>query len=290
MRSNFGRALLGSLGMLVTVWALGAPDSLEKLTMLGYYDEVDLNLTIVEPSPDTVVAGTTAVLNLVIANNGDLDASDVELLFASDSLIRVIEASCPVYSETFCRLGDLPAGSSRQVTVILDIDPDALGRSIFLVAASSHEAEGNPGDELAQQVLTIVEEADVAIELSDDPQVVGPGGQATLWLSVYNTGPSNAYGIRVNFAPEAFSVDAWDCFSIGDFDCLAFSGEGPINQNINIGADGSIHYRLRLRAPLSEGLRELTASASYLRDTFPANNTVVRELRIEDAVFSDNFQ
>lgn len=276
--------------MLVTVWAVGAPGSLEKLTQLGYYDEVDLNLTIVEPASDTVVAGTTLTLDLTIANNGELDASDVELLFATDSLVRVIGTSCPVSTETFCRVGDLAADSTRIVTVILDIDPDALGRSSFLVAASSSESEGNPGDELAQQVLTIVEEADVSIELSDDPQVVGPGGQATVWLSVYNAGPSNAYGVRVAFDPEAFSIDARDCFSIGGFDCLAFSGAGPINQNITISAGGSIHYRLQLQAPLSEGQKELTASASYARDTFPLNNIVVRELRIEDAVFSDDFE
>jgi len=276
--------------MLVTVWAVGAPGSLDELTRLGYYHEVDLNLTVAEPAPDTVVAGTTVPLTLVIANNGELDASDVELLFATDSLVRVIEASCPVYSETFCRVGDLPAGSAMEVTVTLAIDPDALGRSSFLVAADSREAEGNPGDELAQQVLTIVEEADVAVEFSDDPQVVGPGGEATVWLNVYNAGPSNAYGIRVGFDPEAFSIEAWDCFSVGAFDCLAFSGAGPINQNIDISAGGSIHYRLRLRAPLSEGQRELTASASYARDTFPANNTAVRELRIEDKVFSDHFE
>jgi len=290
MKSNFGRALLSSLGMLVTVWAVGAPDSLEKLTMLGYYDEVDLNLTILGPASNTAVAGTTVTLNLVIANNGELDASDVELLFATDSLVRVIGTSCPVSNETFCRVGDLRSGEGRVVMVTLSIDPDALGRSSFLIAASSSEAEGNPGDELAQQVLTIVEEADVAIELSDDPQVVGPGGQATVWLSVYNAGPSNAYGIRVAFDPAAFSIDGWDCFSIGGFDCLAFSGEGPINQNINISADGSIHYRLQLQAPLSEGQQELAASASYLRDTFPPNNIVVRELRIEDTVFSDHFE
>ncbi|WP_376692391.1 COG1361 family protein [Wenzhouxiangella sp. EGI_FJ10409] len=290
MKSNFGRALLGSFGMLVAVWGVGAPGSLEKLTMLGYYDEVDLNLSFDGPAPDAVVAGTTVSLNLVVANNGESGASDVELLFASDSLVHVVEASCPVYSETFCRVGELPAGSAEVVTVTLAIDPDALGRSDFLVAAESSQVEGNPGDELAQQVLTIVEEADVAIEFSDDPEVVGPGGQAIVWLSVYNSGPSNAYGIRVGFDPEAFSIDAWDCFSVGSFDCLAFSGEGPINQNINIGADGSIHYRLRLTAPLSEGQRELTASASYVRDILPSNNTVVRELRIEDRMFTDRFE
>ncbi|MEE4330633.1 MAG: hypothetical protein V2J10_07180 [Wenzhouxiangella sp.] len=290
MKSNLGRALLGSIGLLVTVWAVGAPGSLEELTRLGYYNEVDLNLTIVEAAPDAVVAGTTETLNLVVTNNGDLDASDVELLFATDSLVRVIAASCLVSTETLCRVGDLPAGTEKLVTVTLSIDPDALGRSSVLVAATSREAEGNPGDELAQQVLTIVEEADVFVELSEDPQVVGPGGQATVWLSVYNAGPSNAYGIRANFDPDAFSIDAWDCFSVGAFDCLAFSGEGPINQNIDIGADGSIHYRLRLRAPMIEGQRELTASASYARDTFPPNNTVVRELRIEDAVFSDRLE
>lgn len=290
MEPNFGKALLGSIGLLVTIWAVSAPDSLEKLTKLGYYAEVDLNLTVAGSAPDPVVAGTTVSVDLVIANNGELDASDVEILFATDSLVRVVDASCPVFSEIFCRVGDLAAGSSTGVTVTLDIDPDALGRSSFVAGALSSEAEGNPGDEVVQQLLTIVERADVAIEISDDPQFVGPGGQATVWLSVYNNGPSNAYGIRVGFDPEEFSVGAWDCFSDGAFDCPSFSGTGPINQNIIIGAGGSRHYRVRLQAPQSEGLRELSARASYLRDTFPLNNIVVRELRVEDRVFSDRFE
>jgi hypothetical protein len=290
MKPNFGRGLLGSIGLLIAIWAVGAPDSLEKLTQLGYYDEVDLNLTVAGSAPDPVVAGTTVTVDLVIANNGERDATDVELLFATDSLARVVDASCPVFSEIFCRVGDLAAGSSTVITVTLAIDPDALGRSNFVAAAASSEAEGNPGDELAQQLLNIVEEADVAIEISDDPQIVGPGGQATVWLSVYNNGPSNAYGIRVGFDPEAFSVGAWDCFSVGAFDCDSFTGSGPVNQNIAISAGGSIHYRVRLQAPLSEGLGELSASASYLRDTFPDNNTDERDLRIQDAVFSDRFE
>ncbi|MEN1728140.1 MAG: hypothetical protein AAGJ52_06840 [Pseudomonadota bacterium] len=289
MKSSVGRGLIGGLGLLITVWAVGAPESLDDLTHLGYYDQVDLNLTIAKPVSDPVVAGTTVALDLVIANNGQLDANDVELLFATDSLVRVIDTNCPVFSETFCRIGGLAADSSAIVSVTLEVDPDALGRSTFLAAALSAEAEGNPGDELAQQVLTIIEEADVAVELSDDPLVVGPGGLATVWLSVLNDGPSNAYGVRVGFDPNAFSIESWDCFSFGNFDCAAFSGTGPINQNINISAGGSLLYRVRLRAPMSEGLFGLDASAGYGRDTFPGNNTVMRQLQIQDAVFFDRF-
>lgn len=103
------------------------------------------------------------------------------------------------------RLGTVPAGEARRVTVQVNVDPT---RAAGVVADTASVTCADCGDPAKAGTHTIVRpSADVEVGARVSPERLGPGDQAVYHLTLTNRGPSAATGMTVtDRLPEALAA------------------------------------------------------------------------------------
>jgi len=95
--------------------------------------------------------------------------------------------------------------------------------------------------------------ADLSIFKSDKVEGIGPGAQVTYAVSVYNHGPSPAYGASVrDTLPRTLLNCTWICESSEGSSCTA-TGIGDIDELADIEPRGWVDYSLTCQVALSRG-------------------------------------
>jgi uncharacterized repeat protein (TIGR01451 family) len=125
--------------------------------------------------------------------------------------------------------------------------------------------------------------ADLSIVKSDKVDGVGPGAQVTYAVSVYNEGPSPAYGAEVrDTLPPTLLNCTWICESSEGSSCTA-AGSGDIDESADIEPRGWVDFWLTCQVALSRGevvnAATVTAPPDVL-DPVVANNASIDVNRV----------
>ena len=149
-----------------------------------------------------VSAGRKLTYTLTISNSGTVGATNVVV---SDSLptgvstdtwkSSVVGATCDDSGDPIvCSLGDIEAGVTEYITLVVDVDTDTLGEIVNNAEVGSDSTPVNQDS----ASVTVVASADLSLTKAGTPGNVFPGGRVTYTLSVVNDGPSLAANVVVS--------------------------------------------------------------------------------------------
>lgn len=120
-----------------------------------------------QPASEIVQMPANITLSVIIKNNGPEPATDVGLKQQLQSgavvSMKPSQGSCKVKSfRVYCKLGQLPAGSSATVAVVIDPSPDFVGQYRSFVEVAGKEADSNPDNNRAEASADTLGDPNVA--------------------------------------------------------------------------------------------------------------------------------
>ncbi|MEA4871168.1 MAG: hypothetical protein VB062_11150 [Christensenella sp.] len=159
-----------------------------------------------EFSEDTIYAGDTVKLDLIIANTSSREAiTNLQLDYANEAgaVLPAPGSSSSVY------LGTIDKNGVRALTLELQIVPGAEAKSQVLALTLSYEGTKNRADfeEKASISVPVLQKARVRINdpvIYDDPWV---GSSVSAGVTLYNLGKSTLYNCMVDVVGEGLTLE-----------------------------------------------------------------------------------
>lgn len=225
-----------------------------------------------------VFAGDEVVYTLSVSNAGPADATGVTL---EDTLpAGVTFVAAPGCTEAggvvTCDVGDLAVGATAEfaITVTAPMVPGLFTNS---VVAAANETDLNLDDNTASADVTVLPQADLAIEKTASADPVEPGGELVFTLVVTNNGPDDATGVVVeDTLPAGVTfVGAPGCTEVG----------GVVTCDVGDLASGaSVSFDITVTVPAEAGEITNTAIVSGNEaDPMMENNTASVTVMVEVA-------
>ncbi len=249
--------------------------------------EADLSLT--KSAPGTVKAGEQLSYQIQVTNHGPSIAANVVLTddLPTGVTFNTATPGSPTCTHTgstvTCNLGSLDSGSSRTVTILVNVSPDLASGTTLTNHASvrSDTPDSTPGDDRDSTDTTVRVAADL------QPHKTAPGavyieGRILYRLSVTNHGPSQATNVVLtDHLPSGtvFADASQGCSHSGSTVTCSVGALGP-------GITSSTYtITVTLDQSLAEGTvleNTVTASASSpdpndANDSAAASTTVTRD-------------
>lgn len=245
----------------------------------------DLRITKAD-SPDPVVAGEQLRYEIVVSNLGDHPAPQVVVLDAlpADVTFESANRTCTAAgSNLSCALGDLAPGASRNLSIVVTVNPDAADGSLLtnVATVSSGTGDPNPGNNSAQADTQVVARADLAVAkvCKPDGQAVA-GSTAHCEIIVDNLGASDASDVALVDAITSnapFTITAVTVSPSGS--CLPATPIGPtasatLNCDLQDMAAGSRKtVRVEFVSQDASDVNDVATVSSATTDPVTANNT-----------------
>ncbi len=171
----------------------------------GFFPEVDLVTTLsLNVAGSDVIAGGNVVFDVVVQNDGPLDATSVLLEY--DIPIGLTFTGLANESGSFTTnqngttlevsMGTIAEGTSGNFQILLDIANNLTADVNNTAVASSTEVDQNPADNSESELLDLVE-SDLSITKTDVTDPVNAGDNLTYTITVTNDGPDAATGVTV---------------------------------------------------------------------------------------------
>ena len=168
-----------------------------------------------------------------------------------------------------CRLGTLPSGETASATVEVMVDTLFSGTLTNVASVTADASDPDPDNNSSTVVTPVaVGPADVGISITASPNPVAVGGTLTYIVTVTNSGPAVATGVRaeVLLPPELVSptvvAPGFDCgFSDNDVICDL--------EILNFGSAATIE----IRAVVTPGPLAITTPASVNANQSDPNST-----------------
>lgn len=166
----------------------------------------DLSVT-QSDAPDPVAAGGMVTYVMTVVNAGPNTATGVRLseeipegVNISAGTATASTGTCTlIYSAgASCQLGDMAVGSTRTVTVTVNVLALATG-PVFTstVGVASNVSDPSGANNKAVQTTTLTQSADLSVTVADSPDPVGVNQPLTYTIDVLNVGPSIAAGVSL---------------------------------------------------------------------------------------------
>jgi uncharacterized repeat protein (TIGR01451 family) len=236
----------------------------------------------------SAVPGQSVTYTIVVSNAGPdpdpnaqvVDTLPAEITAATWTCVGAGGGTCPASGTgNINNLLNLPSGGSVTYTVTATISPSATGSlsNTASVTPSGAVVDGNPGNNSATDMDTLVAQADLSITKTDGQSSAYPGQVVTYVIAASNAGPSNVTAATVADAlPASITGATWTCAGSGGGTCTA-SGSGPINDSVNLPVGASVTYTLTgTISPSATGSVANTATVTVpggVTDPVPGNNS-----------------
>lgn len=171
----------------------------------GFFPQIDLVITkTLNAAASSVVAGGNAVFDIVVTNNGPLEATNVEVqdIFPAGLTFTGIQNTSGSFTQSVSGttvtvdLGSIASGTNATFQLTSDIAANQTADITNTATVSGDEVETMPADNTSSAVLDLVE-ADLRIVKTSLSDPVNAGGQLTYQLTVTNDGPDAAAGVVV---------------------------------------------------------------------------------------------
>lgn len=281
---NLRRATTASALLAAALSSIAAPGWSESLRIEGYYDYVELSLSL--QLPDALTPGAANAAAVVAANGGPGVADSPVVLLSADSSLQVEGVdgcSLPTVPQRTCALPAIAPKSSQAASLLLQPGPFARGSVVFGAAVSSEAIESNPGDEMAVVALPLIAEADTRVAFVDRTPQALVDGRLVWSIRVDNDGPSAA------ISPTVYNA-SWAVGGPVDSACITEGAASCYNQLNYLGPGSSWLVRL-IAPPLSRANPEIQVGFGVTAQELQSNygNDGVW-LVYRDGFFSDDFE
>lgn len=195
-----------------------APDFSHK-TIAAYSDELESGIYVIgrlkekitprtnvvdlevsnHPAPDLVQMPANITLSVTVKNNGPQTATDVGLRheFERGDVISISASQGTCKAKPFrvyCKLGQLGAGKSTTVSVVINPSPDFGGQYRSFVEVATKETDSNPGNNVATATADTLADPNLSPEVTlNSPDTDQPFEQGeTIVLKATATDPDGA--------------------------------------------------------------------------------------------------
>lgn len=266
MRLTRVLALTASLGTVAlvlaglgTVFSIGRPvvaqaQDLQSGALPAPLFQADADLSITKSdSPDPVIAGSTLIYNLQVANNGISNTTSVlvtDTLPAGVSFVTSVPPCLEANGVVTCDLGSMISGASADVTITAVVNSSVLGTITNTAVVGGDVIDPTPANNSASVTTNVIAQADLALGKVGSADPVIAGTPLTYTLTVDNIGPSDAESVQVvDTLPGAVTFAGADpgcAHNAGVVTCaqpsLAAGGNAQfaIVVDVNSGATGSL--------------------------------------------------
>ena len=158
------------------------------------------DVSVTKSGPATVTAGGTVTYNILVTNSGPSTAQSVDVkdqLPAGVSFVSGTATGGGVCVSGICQLGNIPAGQTRSITIVGQVDSDIpVGTQLTNTATVfSDSPDPNSGNNSATASSTVQTSADVRVTKVDLQDPVGPTEGFLYEIVVTNSGPSDALNV-----------------------------------------------------------------------------------------------
>ena len=153
-------------------------------------------------SASSVPAGTPITYTVVVRNDGPSAAGSINLeeILPAGLVLRSVTPSQGSCTGTTCDLGDLPAGGTAQVVVVVDTTMSLIGRRLVNSVEVTAETPSSPAHAEAPVEITAprspqATQVDLAVNVIAPRGVHREGGTARFRIGVVNRGPGTATNV-----------------------------------------------------------------------------------------------
>lgn len=249
----------------------------------------------VEADASTVVTGDDVAITMVATNNGPDVAVNIDVetdtpagtAFVSASTTKgFVEDEPPAGGAGFVEveLGDLAAGESQTVTIVLDVvaEPGATIRMTGRLDIGFPEGDTNHGNNAATVEIAVVESgaADLTLAVAGETDVAGADSLFTYTAVVRNGGPGAtrrdaAEGVLLETRTPDGALFASISLSQGTAETPPPLAEGPVTVRLGSLAEGSsatVALTIVVAARPGDSLSLSASVASQSADPNPGDN------------------
>jgi uncharacterized repeat protein (TIGR01451 family) len=213
------------------------------------------NLSITKTDSQTTrTAGTTVVYTIVATNNG---RSAVVGATVTDTLPATLTGAtwtCVATTGSTCAASgtgnindtiNLLNNGTATYTLTADLVGTANGSLVNIARIAAPTGVTDPaGNNVATDTNTVLGSADLAITKTDGVIAPNAGDVLTYTIVASNNGPGNVAGATVtDNLPTSLLGATWTCVASSGSSCAA-SGNGSINDTVNLAANGTATYTL----------------------------------------------
>ncbi|ASZ10867.1 DUF11 domain-containing protein [Chitinophaga pendula] len=237
-------------------------------------------------NPATVVAGQNLTYTITVINNGPSTIQSSETFFVRDDLPANFTATSYTASAgTFNSSNHswtgvtLAPGASVSLAIAGSVSSAANGTIANSATTTPPTGVTDPTPDTATVTTPVSLTGDLSVTKTDGKTTYTPGTGIEYTIVVKNAGPSDVRGARVTDAlPTGITSATWNAAAAGGATLPASSGNGAIDQLVNIPAGDSITYNFTIQVPSSyasvntDGSLSNTASVTA-PNGFTDNNT-----------------
>ncbi len=262
----------------------------------GFFAQIDLAITkTLNAAGSDLIAGGNVVFDIVVDNNGPLDATDVTITDIIPSGLTFAGTANPSGSFTTnvngstveIIVGSVPAGTTATVQILADIGASQTADITNTASVSGFEIDIDPTNNSEDEVLDLPA-SDLRIEKSDATDPVNAGNQLVYTITVTNDGPDGAAGITV-VDPLPTGVAFVSGNVDGNTSLVAFdSGTGEVTATVGTLANAGISVITVTVAVADNAASPLSNTATVSADpnTDPDlnNNSTAEDTTVERLV------
>ena len=158
-------------------------------------------------NPDPVVAGQNLTYTISVTNDGPSDAQDVSVANNLPLGLTLVSASPETgnFTGTNWTLGMLPAGQSARLILVARVDVSVADGTVLVNTSRVNSTTYDPlfGNNLSSETTRVYSSGDLSITKTATPDPVTAGNMITYAITVNNSGPSDAGGVKVADAVPA---------------------------------------------------------------------------------------
>lgn len=149
---------------------------------------------------DVVVAGQELTYTLLVHNQGSSTAKDVVVIDDLPDDVAFEQATpqpASTISPLTWHLGAIPAESSREIYLVVQVDPDASDTLTNTARVESSSPDTDSDNDQDEEWTVVVKQADLSMAKTGVSDIVVAGRELTYTLLVDNGGPSTAEDVVV---------------------------------------------------------------------------------------------
>jgi uncharacterized repeat protein (TIGR01451 family) len=229
---------------------------------------------------------------LTVTNTGPLAVNDAVLDEFFPSEIGLASWECSASSGSFCSAPgtgststniSLGVGGTATFTLTANVAETAVGPLVnrATITLPSGISDLNAADNTATITTTVslaAQTRDVAVSMRANSASATPGFDASLTLTVTNTGNARLTAVNVaDLLPPGATVTFWNCNTNGGALCEPSFGTTPLSATLDMPRNSQAEFQVNVRVPSdARGIFSYTASANFAdtpTDPTPTNNT-----------------
>ncbi|HEX4332548.1 MAG TPA: IPTL-CTERM sorting domain-containing protein [Usitatibacter sp.] len=206
---------------------------------------VDMGVTVTD-GVTTAVAGSTTTYTVTATNHGS-QGSNVLVSFpiaGNWTCAGTSGGTCTASGAgNIADLANLPVGAHVTYTDVVPIPSGQTGTwsNTATLFVPTFVVDSNAANDTANDSDTLVQQADLSINLTDGVTFAVPGQGVSYTITAINSGPSNVIGAHVVDTFPASLTATWTCASANGATCTA-GGSGNINDTINMPSGSIVVY------------------------------------------------